>query len=117
MIGKLIAMQNQFRVYHWQTESYAQHNAFGMAYSELDELIDSFIEIHQGKYGIQNPADGLKIQLENLDNKPEEMIDVFIDFLSEDDFADLKKQDTDLWNIRDEMLGVLNKTKYLLKLK
>jgi hypothetical protein len=45
------------------------------------------------------------------------MIDVFIEYLHEEDFADLKKEDTDLWNIRDEMLGVLNKTKYLLKLK
>ena len=117
MIGSLIAMQNQFRVFHWQTESFAQHKAFGEAYETLEGLIDNFVEIYQGKNGIQNPADGLKIKLENLDNKPVEMIDVFIEYLQDDLTSMLDKKDTDLLNIRDEMLGALNKTKYLLMLK
>lgn len=117
MIGSLIAMQNQFRVFHWQTESFAQHKAFGEAYESLDSLIDEFVEIYQGKNGIQNPADGLKIKLENLDDKPVEMIDVFIEYLQDDLTSMLDKKDTDLLNIRDEMLGALNKTKYLLMLK
>ena len=117
MIGSLIAMQNQFRVFHWQTESFAQHKAFGEAYESLDSLIDEFVEIYQGKNGIQNPEDGLKIKLENLDDKPVEMIDVFIEYLQDDLTSMLDKKDTDLLNIRDEMLGALNKTKYLLMLK
>lgn len=117
MIGSLIAMQNQFRVFHWQTESFAQHKAFGEAYETLEGLIDNFVEIYQGKNGIQNPADGLKIKLENLDNDPVEMIDVFIDYLQDDLTSMVDKKDTDLLNIRDEMLGTLNKTKYLLMLK
>jgi DNA-binding ferritin-like protein len=117
MIGSLIAMQNQFRVFHWQTESFAQHKAFGEAYETLEDLIDNFVEIYQGKNGIQNPADGLKIKLENLDNDPVEMIDVFIDYLQDDLTSMVDKKDTDLLNIRDEMLGALNKTKYLLMLK
>jgi DNA-binding ferritin-like protein len=117
MIGSLIAMQNQFRVFHWQTESFAQHKAFGEAYETLEGLIDNFVEIYQGKNGIQNPADGLKIKLENLDDKPVEMIDVFIEYLQDDLTSMLDKKDTDLLNIRDEMLGALNKTKYLLMLK
>ena len=117
MIGSLIAMQNQFRVFHWQTESFAQHKAFGEAYETLEGLLDNFVEIYQGKNGIQNPADGLKIKLENLDNDPVEMIDVFIDYLQDDLTSMVDKKDTDLLNIRDEMLGALNKTKYLLMLK
>ena len=117
MIGSLIAMQNQFRVFHWQTESFAQHKAFGEAYETLEGLIDNFVEIYQGKNGIQNPADGLKIKLENLDNDPVEMIDVFIDYLKDDLTSMVDKKDTYLLNIRDEMLGTLNKTKYLLMLK
>jgi hypothetical protein len=31
--------------------------------------------------------------------------------------AMLKPEDTDLLNLRDEMIGALNKTKYLLRLK
>ena len=117
MIGSFIAMQNQFRVFHWQTESYAQHKAFGAAYEDLDELIDEFVEVYQGKNGIVKPTDGFKIKLENLDGSPSDMIDVFIDFLKNDLPGQLEETDTDLLNIRDEMLGLLNKTKYLLLLK
>jgi hypothetical protein len=117
MIGALMAMQNQFRVFHWQTESHAQHVAFGSAYESLDELIDEFVEVYQGKNGIVKPNEGFKIKLENLDNNPSEMIDVFIEFLQNDLPEELEEKDTDLLNIRDEMLGLLNKTKYLLLLK
>jgi DNA-binding ferritin-like protein len=117
MIGSLLAMQNQFRMFHWQTESYAQHKAFGEAYEGLDELVDEFVEVYQGKNGIVVPGGGVKLKLENLDSKPVDMIDVFVDYLTNDLPKELKKEDTDLLNIRDEMLGLLNKTKYLLLLK
>lgn len=117
MIGSFIAMQNQFRVFHWQTKSYAQHKAFGSAYEDLDGLIDEFVEIYQGKNGIVVPSDGFKIKLENLDDSPSDMIDVFIEFLQNDVEEQLSDTDTDLLNIRDEMMGLLNKTKYLLMLK
>ncbi len=116
MIGAFIAMQNQFRVFHWQTQSYAQHQAFGNAYETLDGLIDEFVEIYQGKNGIVKPGEGFKIKLENLDGSPSDMIDVFIEFLQNDLPNQLDENDTDLLNIRDEMMGLLNKTKYLLML-
>lgn len=109
-------MQNQFRVFHWQTQSYAQHQAFGNAYETLDGLIDEFVEIYQGKNGIVKPGEGFKIKLENLDGSPSDMIDVFIEFLQNDLPNQLDENDTDLLNIRDEMMGLLNKTKYLLML-
>jgi len=117
MIGELLAMQNQMRIFHWQTESFAQHKAFGGAYEGLDALIDQFVEIFQGKNGIQKSSGGYRIKLENLDSDPAAMIDVFIDYLKEELPKDLEDEDTDLLNIRDEMMGILNQTKYLLLLK
>ena len=53
LITNLLTIQNQMRVFHWQTQhkvgSFAQHNAFGTAYEDLDAHIDDFIEIFQGK--------------------------------------------------------------------
>jgi hypothetical protein len=117
MIGELLAMQNQMRIFHWQTESFAQHNAFGEAYEALDGLIDKFVEIFQGKQGIQKSSGGYRIKLDNLDDDPAAMIEVFIDYLKDELPEDLEDSDTDLLNIRDEMMGVLNQTKYLLLLK
>ena len=39
-------------IMHWQTESYAAHQALGEYYSEVPELIDAVIEAYQGKTSI-----------------------------------------------------------------
>jgi DNA-binding ferritin-like protein len=118
-ITNLLTMHNQFKVYHWQTQkkagSFAQHNAFGTAYDDLTEKIDDFIEIYQGKRGVIMGKSGFNINLKNLDDNPNAFIDEFINYLTVHvtDALD-PKADTDLLNIRDEMLGILNQTKYRL---
>jgi hypothetical protein len=118
----LLTMHNQFKVYHWQTQkkigSFAQHQAFGTAYDELTEKIDDFIEIYQGKYGVIMGRNGFNINLKNLDDNPVAFIDEFINYLTVHVTNALDpKADTDLLNIRDEMLGILNQTKYRLMLR
>jgi len=118
-ITNLLTMHNQFKVYHWQTQkkpgSFAQHNAFGTAYDDLTEKIDDFIEIYQGKRGVIMGKNGFNLNLKNLDENPNAFIDEFINYLTVHvtDVLD-PKADTDLLNLRDEMLGILNQTKYRL---
>ena len=121
-ITNLLTMQNQFKVYHWQTQkkpgSYAQHIAFGTAYDELTPLIDDFVEIFQGKRGVLMGRDGFTINLQNLDDTPNVFIDEFVNYLTQSVPQALDSTaDTDLLNIRDEMLAILNQTKYRLLLK
>ena len=121
-ITNFFTMHNQFKVYHLQTQkkvgSFAQHQAFGTAYDELTEKIDDFIEIYQGKNGVIMGKNGFNINLKNLDDNPNVFIDEFINYLTVHvtDALD-PKADTDLLNIRDEMLGILNQTKYRLMMK
>ena len=111
-------MHNQFKVFHWQTQrkpgSFAQHEAFGKAYDALTDLIDTFIETYQGKNGVILANNGFNVTLHNLDNDPEGFVDEFVDYLTNVVPQGLEETDTDLLNIRDEMLGVLNQTKYRL---
>jgi len=121
-ITNLLTLHNQFKVYHWQTQrkvgSFAQHSAFGTAYDELTERIDDFIEIYQGKRGVIKGRDGFTINLQNLDDNPVAFVDEFIQYLIKNVTDSLDTtSDTDLLNIRDEMLGILNQTKYRLMLK
>jgi hypothetical protein len=121
-ITNLLTMQNQFKVYHWQTQkkpgSYAQHIAFGTAYDELTPLIDDFVEIFQGKRGVLMGRDGFTINLQNLDDTPNVFIDEFVNYLTQSVPQALDSTaDTDLLNIRDEMLAILNQTKYRLMMK
>lgn len=117
-ITNFLTLQNQMRVFHWQTQktpgSFAQHEAFGTAYDELDPLIDDFIEIYQGKKGKLMANGTFNLSLHNLDDNPEAFIDEFVDYLVNIAPQRLDEADTDLLNIRDEMLAILNQTKYRL---
>jgi hypothetical protein len=121
-ITNLLTMHNQFKIYHWQTQkkigSFAAHNAFGTAYDDLTEKIDDFIEIYQGKRGAIIGKNGFTLDLRNLDSNPIAFIDEFINYLTVMVPEALDPTaDTDLLNIRDEMLGILNQTKYRLHMK
>jgi hypothetical protein len=111
----LVAIQTQLRFFHWQTKSYARHQAYGGTYSAMDGLIDSFVEVLMGKYG-RVPALPFKLY-----NRNEKDIIAFIDetvsyLLNLDNVLD-SQTDSDLLNIRDEMLAEFNKLRYLITLK
>ena len=40
---------NDIQSYHWQTRSYAEHEALGEFYTKYNELNDRFVETWQGK--------------------------------------------------------------------
>jgi DNA-binding ferritin-like protein len=114
----LLETQLQIKINHWQTKGFARHNAFGGFYDALDELIDTFVESAMGKYGRFVLSDEEKtIQLSNLSElDPKAMLNTVREALIQmsDEF---EETDTDLMNIRDEILGELNKLAYLLTLE
>jgi DNA-binding ferritin-like protein len=116
LISSFLKIQNQLRIFHWQTTSYAQHKAFGKAYENLDEQIDEFVEVFMGKYGRSKAATSYSIELDNLSSDYLDVVNSFISYLIgiSDDVDPVN--DTDLLNIRDSMLGELNRLKYLLTL-
>jgi hypothetical protein len=111
----LVNFQQQLRGLHFQTKSYARHKAYGETYKSLDDLIDEFTEVAMGKYGrVQfNKANIVihDIEAPELDNLLGHVINELNSFTLK-----LDETDTDLLNIRDEILGVVNKLKYLLTL-
>lgn len=118
IILKLVEIQTQFRFLHWQTTGYAKHIAYGDIYSSLNDNIDMFVEACMGKHGRPEYSGGASIGFEDIDEiSLQEFIDGSCEFLiSLTDEFDATK-DSDLLNIRDEMLGDMNKLKYLLTLK
>lgn len=115
MVEMLIEMEQQMRIWHWQTKSFARHSAFGSVYSDLGDLIDSFMESYMGKYG-RISVDGA-INLSNMSDDIISKIDTYAQFLLSMNETLDTSVDSDLLNIRDEMLALLNKLKYLLTLK
>lgn len=111
--------QLQLKVLHWQTKGYARHKAFGETYSDLDDLIDEYVEVCMGKHG------RFVLQEENKTIAVENLTDVnIVEFLqtTKSGLINLSsvlssESDTDLLNIKDEMLAKINKLAYLLTLE
>jgi len=119
LITTLLTLQAQLRIFHWQTKSYAEHQALGGLYGDLDPLIDEFVEVFSGRYGVPAAKNQYSLTFGNYKDNAGcvEFIDKTIQYMMKDVPAMLKPEDTDLLNLRDEMVGALNKTKYLLRLK
>ena len=113
----LLQMQQQYKILHWQTTSFSQHKSFDEIVSSLMENTDEFIETYMGKYGRVIAANTFNITLANYkDTDFMVLTDKYIGFLiGLNDMLD-KSVDSDLLNIRDEILGSLNQLKYLLTL-
>ena len=115
MVDKLLGLQNQLRMLHWGTSSYAEHKALGKAYEGLDALIDTFVETYMGVNGKNLPPVKLDLRPYTLGSAMK-LLDQATHFLSVEMETQLSGN-TDLSNIRDEMLSLINQTKYLLTLK
>lgn len=48
---RLLAARDQAHVFHWQTESFAQHEAFGNFYEDFLESVDDLVESIMGLKG------------------------------------------------------------------
>lgn len=112
-------MREQIKLYHWQTHSYARHKATDDTLKSLDDHIDQYVEVYMGKYG--RPRMTAKTNTTKVANLSEASIVKFIkqciSFLINELPAKLKPTDTDLFNVRDEMLGNLNQLLYLFTLR
>ena len=117
-ILKLVQIQNQFRFLHWQTTFDAKHKAYGNVYESLDDFIDEFAEAMMGKYGRPEFTESFSIMFQDLESMSlQHFIDAICEFLlSLTDQLD-SRVDTDLLNLKDEILAKINKLAYLLTLE
>lgn len=118
LIKKLVQVQLQFKFLHWQTYGDAKHRLYGEIYDKLGELIDEFTETMMGKYGRPEFDSEFGIMFQdisalNMQNFIDGITEFFVGMTDQLD----SRYDTDLLNIRDEMLGLINKSKFLLTLK
>lgn len=118
IISFFLTLQNQLKTLHWQTKSYAKHKAYGKTYIALDDLVDTFIEVFQGKNPRIHWNSFLSINVYDIrDKRLETFLSDAINVLSYELGDILGEEDKDLLNIRDEIVAELNKLRYLLSLQ
>lgn len=124
---KIVAEFFTFIIYikmlHWQTESYAQHKTTDALLLAIDPLFDQFMETLQGELNTKlNISSSINIVINNMNNLSSTEI---LSYLTKFEIFLTKNLDimisspeiknkTSLFNIRDEILGEVQKTKYLM---
>jgi hypothetical protein len=118
IVKTFLEMLNMIKLYHWKTKSYAQHKATDELYSSLSSSVDTFVEVLMGKDESRIHMIEKQMNMYDFSNIADfkDRIYAYRDFLiNMSNHLDPRK-DTDLLNIRDEMLGHINKFLYLLTL-
>lgn len=90
---------------HWKTTSYALHKALESTQNDLEDLLDTFVESAVGLANGMRP--GFNETLEACSDE---------NYLIEK-LKNITTRDSSLLNIRDEMVAVLYKFKYLKSLR
>lgn len=100
-------------ILHLSSRSYSQHMALGAFYDGIGDLVDAFVEAFQGKYGLLTKYPTTAVLMPDMNP-----ID-YLEYLS-DEVATLRKangfpQDSQLQNITDEIVQLIDSTRYKLK--
>ncbi len=106
-IGSLFQSRDAMHIAHLQTKSYAEHKALNAYYDGILDLTDSFTEKYFGRNG--------RVEITIPESKNQDAIphlksmQVIIE-------SERENYSSDLQNIMDEMIGLINETLYLLTL-
>jgi hypothetical protein len=100
-------------ILHLSTRSYSQHKALETFYTEIGDHVDDFVEAFQGKYGLLTKYPATADLFATQDPI------AYLTYLS-DEVATLRKangfpQDSELQNITDEIVQLIDSTLYKLK--
>ena len=111
--GKLTYFHEQLHLLHWQTTSYAQHQALGGLYDYVHDFKDGLVEKIMGYTG-KRPS---PYKIEPLINcTGEQCVANLLSFASELKAYGEKNAYHDVCNLADALSGEAAKTKYLLTL-
>ena len=106
-IGTLFQSRDAMHIAHLQTTSFAEHKALGIYYDGILDLTDTFTEAYFGR--------NKRVEIIIPESKNTDAISHLKEMLS---IIDLERKNytSELQNIMDEMLGLIDKILYLLTL-
>ena len=120
-----MALQNvaQTKLLHWQSNFYGQHKALDGLFEGLIDLTDTLAESIMGKYGkpVLND-DQCCLKIKNFENPEKGDLKGFMEHLYKCYAIDCKsilnaETDPELLNIVDEIISLIDQTRYLVSLR
>lgn len=120
LIYRLLQSLMIVKLYHWNTKVYSVHKVTDEMYDALNDKIDSFVEVLLGKHKINKSLLDIHILHLKTFRHPNafiKWIEQFKNYLINVNEIFNSEENSDLLNIRDEILAELNKITYLLSFK
>lgn len=109
-------LQLNLKMYHWTTMSYANHKATNKLYEKLSDLIDSFVEKYMGAFSRPVLRSGSNIPIQNMNKtKYVRLLRSAQEYLRSD-IQKIIEKNSELLNIRDEILSELDQALYMATL-
>ncbi len=114
LVEFFFSIEKSIKLYHWQTKFYSRHKSTDNLVDIIASISDKFMETYQGRYGkLSLNSTEIKVTALNDSNVVsylEEIASVLESFVEK---GFVGEKDTDLLNIRDELLSEINKSMYL----
>ena len=115
LLCEMLEASAQAKVFHWQTSSFAEHEALGEFYEGFNDLMDKFIESYQGCYGRIMLGCDMEVKPYTMD-APVTFLESFKSYIS-GGARMLVIGNPALTNILDEINGLVDQTIYRLTFK
>jgi len=112
LIGNLFLARDVTHSVHLNTRSYAKHKALNKFYIGVIDLADSLAEAYQGRYGLIGP---ITLQSANKTNSVVAFLEDSLKTIEESRYVAVKKEDSAIQNIIDEIIALYLSTLYKLK--
>ena len=116
IIITFLEILNTIKLFHWKTKQYSIHKATDDLYSSIQQHMDAFIEQLMGTLDSRIKMTTKTIPLCDCD-KVESFKIRILNFKKYLENLSLPSKYSDLYTIRDELLGEVNKFIYLYSLK
>lgn len=119
MIKLLLKLQNNIRLFHWNTLVYKNHIASDKLYDAIDTHVDRFVEVYMAKHGrIGTASKVIQVNTNVLtDAQIVPYLKKVVAFLSNETFYSGFSSDPDLQTILSDMIEALNTAIYLMVMK
>jgi hypothetical protein len=116
MVARFMGIIDTIKLFHWKTTQYALHKATDELHGSLSSKVDDFVEQLMGILSKRIDIDPSTLHVHNCKDL-EEFIKHIIGFKLYLEKMQFPTPQYDLFTVRDEMLGSVNKFLYLSSLK
>jgi len=114
--GKLSYFYEQLHLLHWQTSSYAEHQALGIIYDKVGDFQDEIVEKIMGYKGTKVKAFKIDVLKDYSSGAPMQVVNDLIIFAKQlEEYGDVNNM-PDIENIAQSLSGEAAQTKYRLTL-